>query len=1686
MPIQTDLNVAPYYDDYQDSKDFYKVLFRPGVAVQARELNQMQTILQRQIERFGDNIFRRGTIIDGCFMLFHDVFPFVKIKDNQTDGAPVNVSQFEGLYIRNQANLQALVVTTISGYESRNPDLNTLYIQYINSGTSTTDTQFAADQLLTVFDPRESVAKVNVIDGSATFSNSDIVVFSSALAIVNSTGGTTFTTPFATNQVINNGITGGANAVIVSVDTTTNTEAVILRVRPLANNLVTSNAALWTFTANDSIINANTGQTAKLSYLVGSGASATIVTDSIGQVDFVAMSSGGSNYTVKPYVSVASKTANTARTAQANLDPQTFLTQITVANAATIPVGSGYGMTVGEGVIYQKGYFSRVAKQLVVVEKYYNPTSNPPKPDGKVVGFDTAEDIITSAVDPSLLDNAAGTFNAAAPGANRLKLSPELVVLSKEEADANSDFFAIAEFSEGRPYKQNRRTVYNKIGDEMAIRTFEESGNYVLNQFNATTNSVSTFTNEDTSFRLTVDPGTAYIDGYRVETMFNYNVEIDKGTNTITSNTATISMTYGSYVRVNELAGSFQFSTGDLVELYSNTVTYVSNTSTVGMTIAPVGTKIGEARIRSLALETGVPGTPAATYRMYLFDIKMVAGSNLKNVKSIYYNGTYDGICDTVQTIDASTGALETVLQESNRSAMTFYAGVDAIANIESVNYIYRSIDTTRVANTLGMLTKTVTDGIFPYTSGGVLSSGDKQDLLVIPLANAISTANLVGNYVTESGNAIVTGVGTQFLTDTQVGDWIRVANTSLANTVRQVASIANNTYLTLTKAAGATLSGNGTTYFPQNVPVNLDRSNRTANVSADGTVLTVSLGTNITNNTPVALAYNVRAQNTPFVTKTVNRDLYVRLNLANNAANTTGPWCLGLSDVFRLKGVFLGSNNTFSPSGTNVVDITNDYYIDHNQNENYYNTSYLYRKPTARDPISSASVLLVKLDAFTTTSEGLKHLRSYNVNDNVLLENNVTEINTLEIPEVYSSRGEYFDLRDCVDFRPVSSNIATVTSTPASATINPVEPSEAIRFSSQDKKFPAPDSDLTAKITYYQPRTDLVCVTSDANIRVIRGIPGQTTPPTTPQSALVITPLIVPPYPSLPQSLSPGMSAINDTRIANERYSARRRQRYSVRVPVTADQRSRLQPRGYKMTDIADLERRIRDLEYYVSFTLAEALVMRRTIPSGVTPNMERFKFGFFVDPFSDYSYSDIQNPEFNASILQDKLQPEYREVNLEFQFSFANSDINESVSGLVGTLPWTSHTLVSQLGATDGPVTVTPTPNTSDPVTPNTGGPTTPNTSIVNIVTTTTITQTETMTFVINTNQLTSKTGTVFEESEFKMSSLPGPVRLYLNFPDQDNNIEVFYGSTPGFSTEGLTPTYNSYSVVALTSTDRTLYAYGMGKLESLNPVELIAGKPTIEDAGKLLWTHDPQLGQYVKIRITKYRNSSGFLGGSGNKGKFFYRMYYPVDSIEQTTSTIVSPTQFVYEGTVANLTPDQFTVGTAYSFVGDYYWGGFSPPYISDSQEFGMIVTGLKPNTLHTFTFDNTNQSARCRPVGRKLGDQLVSNAEGILTFKYFYDAGLSETESDAQVFNALLGTIAGPKAFSVQSTDSTSRASGQVTIKNAIQAAINNGVTTTANTTSVSSSVVPENNTVYSGGGGGGGRDFNYFDNNVNLV
>ena len=69
MAQTTNLNVSPYFDDFNADDNYYKVLFKPGLPVQARELTGLQSILQSQIAKFGQHIFKVNGTIQECIKM---------------------------------------------------------------------------------------------------------------------------------------------------------------------------------------------------------------------------------------------------------------------------------------------------------------------------------------------------------------------------------------------------------------------------------------------------------------------------------------------------------------------------------------------------------------------------------------------------------------------------------------------------------------------------------------------------------------------------------------------------------------------------------------------------------------------------------------------------------------------------------------------------------------------------------------------------------------------------------------------------------------------------------------------------------------------------------------------------------------------------------------------------------------------------------------------------------------------------------------------------------------------------------------------------------------------------------------------------------------------------------------------------------------------------------------------------------------------------------------------------------------------------------------------------------------------------------------------------------------------------------------------------------------------------------
>ena len=133
-----DFNTEPFFDDYSEDDKFHRILFRPGYAVQARELTQLQTILQEQVRRHGDHMFKEGSMIIPGQISYDTNLAYVKLVTDITVDISTILSSLVGKEVKNADGLIAKVVAytlaetiTIGGNNVLEP--HTLFIKYLNS-----------------------------------------------------------------------------------------------------------------------------------------------------------------------------------------------------------------------------------------------------------------------------------------------------------------------------------------------------------------------------------------------------------------------------------------------------------------------------------------------------------------------------------------------------------------------------------------------------------------------------------------------------------------------------------------------------------------------------------------------------------------------------------------------------------------------------------------------------------------------------------------------------------------------------------------------------------------------------------------------------------------------------------------------------------------------------------------------------------------------------------------------------------------------------------------------------------------------------------------------------------------------------------------------------------------------------------------------------------------------------------------------------------------------------------------------------------------------------------------------------------------------------------------------------------------------------------------------------------------
>jgi hypothetical protein len=215
-------------------------------------------------------------------------------------------------------------------------------------------------------------------------------------------------------------------------------------------------------------------------------------------------------------------------------------------------MGFASAVKVEEGIYFVNGYFVRNNEQLIIINKYYNEPS-------AIVGFNVEENVIAPEQDVSLYDNSKGFSNSTAPGAHRLNIILNLQVYNYN-AQTDKNFIQLLSIKSGVIQKQIKQADYNLIESTLARRTYDESGDYVVNNFSLEVreyyqknNNFGIFTKDsdglvngisesEASNKLlaSISSGKAYVKGYEIVNNETKYLTVNKARDTITRDNNTL------------------------------------------------------------------------------------------------------------------------------------------------------------------------------------------------------------------------------------------------------------------------------------------------------------------------------------------------------------------------------------------------------------------------------------------------------------------------------------------------------------------------------------------------------------------------------------------------------------------------------------------------------------------------------------------------------------------------------------------------------------------------------------------------------------------------------------------------------------------------------------------------------------------------------------------------------------------------------------------------------------------------------------------------------------------------------------------------------------------------------------------------------------------------------------------
>jgi hypothetical protein len=639
--------------------------------------------------------------------------------------------------------------------------------------------------------------------------------------------------------------------------------------------------------------------------------------------------------------------------------------------AGSINVGSmvGSAASISEGIIYTRGMFVQVPAQTIILEKYSNTPSYK-------VGVDIAETFTTYTEDTTLLDNAQGSSNENAPGADRLKVQLTLAKKSLTATDS-TDFIELMRLSAGEVVRKQEITEYNRIQETLARRTFDESGDYTLQPFtlafrehlndlsnNGVYTSTSTPIGDESKFIAVVSAGKSYVRGFEVDKQTPSFLTFDKARTTASKDNVASAFRIGNFLKINNVYGLPDIGdTGDLSAF--STVTLMDTAKGSVASDDGGGSEIGFARVR--AYENFDTSSDA----LHLFDVQMFTKLTTASVsfsKGQKIVGSVSGATGIVaKAVSSGTTVLvHSVVGQFNTS--------DVVRKIQNASGGV-AVSATRIFD-IGRIRRVHQDrgtGVFQEFGGDVVlednftltgsafgtADGDSANDTITGVASKFTSELIEGDKllfpdgsnstvisVTDNDTAIVTDLSASFN-----GSVVRqrakfykpdqtVAISGLPNSGIKDISIETEVVRreVIVQSSGTGIctvtSSDGTFVAFNEDDYHASRSDNGAKISLASSDVSISNGSNTgtvnidvgVNNVNCKVIVTVQRGSVSESTKTLVKGGVLSVDTANSTSNYGQSYqhndiTLGMSDVYAVRGVFEGGNAISSGGATASTD---------------------------------------------------------------------------------------------------------------------------------------------------------------------------------------------------------------------------------------------------------------------------------------------------------------------------------------------------------------------------------------------------------------------------------------------------------------------------------------------------------------------------------------------------------------------------------------------------------------------------------------------------------------------------------------------------------------------------------------------------------------------------------------------